>query len=153
MEKFISFDEIKKSLEKKETDCHAIVSHYLQNIKTKAHLNAFVEVYEESALQQADLVDQKLSEGKAGKLAGMVIGMGVLMLALLLFSSFSAAFEIFPVGMAITMPVGMAAGMAVAAAGPNLICTLSAAAVFSLFSQLGFDLYNMKLQGDVRIEK
>ncbi len=74
MEKFISFDEIKKSLEKKETDCRTIVSHYLQNIKTKAHLNAFVEVYEESALQQADLVDQKLSEGKAGKLAGMVIG-------------------------------------------------------------------------------
>lgn len=74
MEKFISFDEIKKSLEKKETDCRAIVSHYLQNIKTKAHLNAFVEVYEQSALAQADLVDQKLSEGKAGKLAGMVIG-------------------------------------------------------------------------------
>lgn len=74
MEKFISFDEIKKSLEKKETDCRAIVNHYLQNIKTKAHLNAFVEVYEESALQQADLVDQKLAEGKAGKLAGMVIG-------------------------------------------------------------------------------
>ncbi|MBN3520129.1 Asp-tRNA(Asn)/Glu-tRNA(Gln) amidotransferase subunit GatA [Algoriphagus lutimaris] len=74
MEKFISFDEIKKSLEKKETDCRAIVNHYLQNIKTKAHLNAFVEVYEHSALAQADLVDQKLSEGKAGKLAGMVIG-------------------------------------------------------------------------------
>lgn len=74
MEKFISFDEIKKSLEKKEADCKAIVNHYLQNIKTKAHLNAFVEVYEESALKQADLVDQKIAEGKAGKLAGLVIG-------------------------------------------------------------------------------
>lgn len=74
MEKFISFDEIKKSLERKEIDCRAIVNHYLQNIKTKAHLNAFVEVYEQSALEQADLVDQKLSEGKAGRLAGMVIG-------------------------------------------------------------------------------
>jgi aspartyl-tRNA(Asn)/glutamyl-tRNA(Gln) amidotransferase subunit A len=74
LEKFISFDEIKKSLEKKEADCKAIVNHYLQNIKTKAHLNAFVEVYEESALKQAELVDQKIAEGKAGKLAGMVIG-------------------------------------------------------------------------------
>lgn len=74
MEKFISFDEIKKSLEKNETDCRTIVNHYLQNIQTKAHLNAFVEVYEESALLQADVVDQKLAEGKAGKLAGMVIG-------------------------------------------------------------------------------
>ncbi|EAZ79398.1 Asp-tRNA(Asn)/Glu-tRNA(Gln) amidotransferase subunit GatA [Algoriphagus machipongonensis] len=74
MEKFISFDEIKKSLEKKETDCRSIVQYYLTNIQTKAHLNAFVEVYEQSALSQADLIDQKLEEGKAGKLAGMVIG-------------------------------------------------------------------------------
>jgi aspartyl-tRNA(Asn)/glutamyl-tRNA(Gln) amidotransferase subunit A len=74
LEKFISFDEIKKSIEKKEADCRTIVNHYLQNIKTKAHLNAFVEVYEESALKQAELVDQKIAEGKAGKLAGMVIG-------------------------------------------------------------------------------
>jgi len=72
--KFISFDEIKKSLEKKETDCHSIVQYYLTNIQTKAHLNAFVEVYEHSALMQADLVDQKLAKGNAGKLAGMVIG-------------------------------------------------------------------------------
>ncbi|PZX47507.1 Asp-tRNA(Asn)/Glu-tRNA(Gln) amidotransferase subunit GatA [Algoriphagus chordae] len=74
MEKFISFDEIKKSLEKKETDCLQIVQYYLNNIQTKAHLNAFVEVYEQSALAQADLVDQKLAKGNAGKLAGMVIG-------------------------------------------------------------------------------
>ncbi|WP_339867286.1 Asp-tRNA(Asn)/Glu-tRNA(Gln) amidotransferase subunit GatA [uncultured Algoriphagus sp.] len=74
MEKFISFDEIKKSLEKKESDCRAIVQYYLKNIQTKAHLNAFVEVYEQSALAQADLIDQKLANGNAGKLAGMVIG-------------------------------------------------------------------------------
>jgi hypothetical protein len=86
-------------------------------------------------------------------IAGMVIGMGVLMLALLLFTSFSAAFEVFTVGMAITMPVGMAAGMALAAAAPNLICMLTAAAVFSMVAQLGFDLYNMKLKGDVPVDK
>ncbi|WP_143960479.1 Asp-tRNA(Asn)/Glu-tRNA(Gln) amidotransferase subunit GatA [Litoribacter populi] len=74
MEKFLSFDEIKKSLENRETDCKTIVNHYLNNIKTKAHLNAFVEVYEQSALQQAEEIDQKLAMGKAGKLAGMVLG-------------------------------------------------------------------------------
>uniref|UniRef100_UPI0030DBCEB3 Asp-tRNA(Asn)/Glu-tRNA(Gln) amidotransferase subunit GatA n=1 Tax=Algoriphagus aquimarinus TaxID=237018 RepID=UPI0030DBCEB3 len=74
LEKFISFDDIKKSLEKKETDCRTIVQYYLSNIQTKAHLNAFVEVYEHSALEQADLIDQKLAKGNAGKLAGMVIG-------------------------------------------------------------------------------
>lgn len=74
MEKFISFDDIKKLLEKKETDCREIVQYYLKNTQTKAHLNAFVEVYEQSALEQADLIDQKLANGNAGKLAGMVIG-------------------------------------------------------------------------------
>lgn len=74
MEKFISFGEIQKSLEKGETNCLSIVQYYLNNIQTKAHLNAFVEVYEQSALAQANRVDAKLAAGKAGKLAGMVIG-------------------------------------------------------------------------------
>jgi aspartyl-tRNA(Asn)/glutamyl-tRNA(Gln) amidotransferase subunit A len=74
LERFSSFDEIKKSLEKNETSCKAIVSHYLHNIQTKAHLNAFVEVYEQSALAHADQVDEKIAQGRAGKLAGMVIG-------------------------------------------------------------------------------
>jgi len=74
LEKFHSFDEIKRSLENRETDCKTIVNHYLNNIKTKAHLNAFVEVYEQSALAQAEVIDEKLASGKAGKLAGMVIG-------------------------------------------------------------------------------
>ena len=57
-----------------ETVCRSIVSYYLENITTKAHLNAFVEVYAQSALEQAELIDEKIAKGKAGKLAGMVIG-------------------------------------------------------------------------------
>jgi len=74
LEKFRSFDEIRKSLEKKETDCKAIVKYYLSNIETKAQLNAFVQVYSQSALDQAVAIDEKIASGKAGKLAGMVIG-------------------------------------------------------------------------------
>jgi aspartyl-tRNA(Asn)/glutamyl-tRNA(Gln) amidotransferase subunit A len=74
LEKFRSFDEIRKSLEKKETDCKAIVKYYLSKIETKAQLNAFVEVYSQSALAQAAAIDEKIAAGKAGKLAGMVIG-------------------------------------------------------------------------------
>ncbi|MCH7399091.1 Asp-tRNA(Asn)/Glu-tRNA(Gln) amidotransferase subunit GatA [Belliella sp. DSM 107340] len=74
MEKFLSFDEIKKSLENKHTDCTAIVNYYLNNIQTKAHLNAFVEVYTDSALEQAAKVDEKINSGNTGRLAGMVIG-------------------------------------------------------------------------------
>ena len=74
MEKYRSFDEIQFALKKGATDCRSIVNYYLQNIQTKAHLNAFVEVYAHSAMEQAAKVDQKLTSGSAGKLAGMVIG-------------------------------------------------------------------------------
>jgi aspartyl-tRNA(Asn)/glutamyl-tRNA(Gln) amidotransferase subunit A len=74
LEKFLSFDEIKKSLTNRETDCKAIVNYYLNNIETKAHLNAFVEVYTASALDQAAKIDEKIASGNAGRLAGMVIG-------------------------------------------------------------------------------
>jgi aspartyl-tRNA(Asn)/glutamyl-tRNA(Gln) amidotransferase subunit A len=71
---FHSFDDIKKAIANKETDCKAIVQSYLKNIQTKAHLNAFVEVYTHAALEQAEIIDEKIASGKAGKLAGMVIG-------------------------------------------------------------------------------
>lgn len=74
MSNFHSFDDIKKAIANKETDCKAIVQSYLKNIQTKAHLNAFVEVYTHAALEQAEIIDQKIAAGKAGRLAGMVIG-------------------------------------------------------------------------------
>ena len=74
MEKYRSFDDIQFALKKGEADCRSIVQYYLQNIQTKAHLNAFVEVYAQSAMEQAAKVDQKLASDSAGKLAGMVIG-------------------------------------------------------------------------------
>lgn len=50
-----------------------ILQSYLQAIEERKDLNAFTEVFTDSALKKADEVDQKLSEGTAGKLAGMVI--------------------------------------------------------------------------------
>ena len=74
MEKYRSFDEIQFALKNGNSDCRSIVTYYLQNIQTKAHLNAFVEVYAHSALEKAAEVDLKIANGTAGKLAGMVIG-------------------------------------------------------------------------------
>jgi len=71
---FHSFDDIKKAIANNDIDCKAIVNYYLNNIQTKAHLNAFVEVYTHAALAQAEIIDSKIASGKAGKLAGMVIG-------------------------------------------------------------------------------
>jgi aspartyl-tRNA(Asn)/glutamyl-tRNA(Gln) amidotransferase subunit A len=74
LEKFNSFDNIQRALQKGDSDCRRIVQYYLDNIQTKAHLNAFVEVYTQSALAQAAQVDEKITKYTAGKLASRMIG-------------------------------------------------------------------------------
>jgi len=52
-----------------------IVENYLSVIQQNSDLNAFLEVFEDSAKEQAARVDEKLKAGSAGRLAGMVIGL------------------------------------------------------------------------------
>ncbi|MDQ3395015.1 MAG: Asp-tRNA(Asn)/Glu-tRNA(Gln) amidotransferase subunit GatA [Bacteroidota bacterium] len=75
MKAYASLKEIKEDIEKGETSCKELVAYYLHNIKSKAHLNVFLEVFEEEAKARALEVDKKIKEGNAGKLAGMVIGL------------------------------------------------------------------------------
>ncbi|MCS6832416.1 MAG: Asp-tRNA(Asn)/Glu-tRNA(Gln) amidotransferase subunit GatA [Flammeovirgaceae bacterium] len=72
---YSSYKETRAALERKETTCRQLVEYYLNNIRQKSDLNIFLEVYSEEALQRADEIDQKLASGKAGKLAGMVVGL------------------------------------------------------------------------------
>ncbi|MGV3508470.1 MAG: amidase family protein, partial [Sphingobacteriaceae bacterium] len=51
-----------------------LVEDYLQRIEEKKHLNAFVEVYAEEVKARAIEVQSKILSGKAGKLAGMILG-------------------------------------------------------------------------------
>lgn len=51
-----------------------ITQSYLDLIEQNTHLNAFLEVFRDSALENAKLVDQKIKKESAGKLAGVVIG-------------------------------------------------------------------------------
>ena len=67
-----SFSEVKNALAAGKTVVN-IVNDYLKVIEEKKHLNAFLEVFEQTALEQAKNVDSKLQQGTAGKLAGMVI--------------------------------------------------------------------------------
>ncbi|MNU52178.1 Glutamyl-tRNA(Gln) amidotransferase subunit A [compost metagenome] len=69
-----TFSEVKVALSAGKT-VENIVHSYLEQIEKNKDLNAFLEVFTESALDQARLVDQKLASGKAGRLAGMVIGL------------------------------------------------------------------------------
>lgn len=50
------------------------VQFFLNRISENSHLNAFNEVFEKESLQHAEIVQQKIKDGKHGNLAGMVIG-------------------------------------------------------------------------------
>lgn len=54
--------------------CRDIIQYFLSNIKAQQHLNVFLSVYDQEALVQAAHIDQKIKQGKAGKLAGLVVG-------------------------------------------------------------------------------
>src|SRR5690554_1884123 len=68
-----TFTEIKAALDKGRT-VQDILQKYLENIKERKGLNAFLEVFEESAMEKALEVDEKIKNGNAGRLAGMIIG-------------------------------------------------------------------------------
>jgi len=54
--------------------CVGTVTHYLEQIKIKKHLNAFIEVYAEEAMEKAAQLDAKQKSGKVfGRLHGVVI--------------------------------------------------------------------------------
>ncbi len=70
-----SHSSIKVELDKGMTTCEKVVHYYLERIEKNKHLNAFIEVFNDSALAKAKEVDEKIKNGHAGRLAGMVIGL------------------------------------------------------------------------------
>lgn len=71
---YSNYSELKKELNNNNTSCVEVVQQYIAKIEEKKHLNAFIEVFEESAMAKAKLVDEKLENKTAGKLAGCIIG-------------------------------------------------------------------------------
>lgn len=55
--------------------CRETFEFCLNRIHEKANLNAFITVFDADRLRQtADAIDKKISEGRAGKLAGRILG-------------------------------------------------------------------------------
>ncbi len=75
MEKHTHFREIQHDLKRGAFTCVDVVKQHLFLIKSKAHLNAFLSVYEEESLARAAEIDQKIKLGTAGKLAGLIVGL------------------------------------------------------------------------------
>lgn len=73
MSSYSSLSEVQPLLAQSKLSCVQLVEQFLQRIEQKKELNIFIEVFKDSALSKAKEVDQKLKNGKAGKLAGMVI--------------------------------------------------------------------------------
>ncbi|HEY9561948.1 MAG TPA: Asp-tRNA(Asn)/Glu-tRNA(Gln) amidotransferase subunit GatA [Anseongella sp.] len=51
-----------------------LVEQYLSRIREQEHLNAFIEVFADEARERAGFVQEKVLNGTAGKLAGLIIG-------------------------------------------------------------------------------
>lgn len=61
-------------LKEGSTTCLAAIKHYLDKIRLSSHLNAFIEVFEEEALQRASLLDAQWQNGQRLPLHGVVVG-------------------------------------------------------------------------------
>lgn len=71
---FNNIDHYQQQLAQKQTDCVAVVKHYLQEINHQRELNAFVEVFSTESLQRAEQLDNKRKNGETlGSLHGVVI--------------------------------------------------------------------------------
>ena len=72
------FSSIKKYhslLQEGTVTCLQAVEYYLQQIQTRQHLNAFVNVYADEAIARAKQLDEKRKKGDSiGKLHGVIIG-------------------------------------------------------------------------------
>ena len=65
--------DIKKALSSGET-VSSILEEHINLVKEKSSLNAFVEVFENSSREAARRVDDKIKQGNAGRLAGVILG-------------------------------------------------------------------------------
>jgi aspartyl-tRNA(Asn)/glutamyl-tRNA(Gln) amidotransferase subunit A len=74
LKKYSSLTEIQALIGQKKLSMPELLQYYFGQIKTHEHLNAFNEVFFYSAAEQARLVQEKIDNGTAGRLAGMVIG-------------------------------------------------------------------------------
>jgi len=71
---FKTLAETREAIFAGKTTTVQLTQHYLEQIRNKAALNAFLEVFEQDALESAQRIDQKIANGSAGSLAGMIIG-------------------------------------------------------------------------------
>jgi aspartyl-tRNA(Asn)/glutamyl-tRNA(Gln) amidotransferase subunit A len=68
-----TFDATRRALEDGVTTVERVTEEYLVAIEKGKRLNAFLSVFNQTALQRAREVDRRRADGRAGRLAGMII--------------------------------------------------------------------------------
>lgn len=68
------YGHLRVALNSGEIRVQDVVQYYVDRIQDHTPLNAFLEVYAEEALARAQTIQEKITDGTAGSLAGMVIG-------------------------------------------------------------------------------
>lgn len=74
MQDYKDLSSIKADLDSGELVLPDLVNAYLSRIDEGSHLNIFLDVWKEEALQRAQEIQSKIEQGTAGRLAGAVIG-------------------------------------------------------------------------------
>ncbi|MFN5930911.1 MAG: amidase, partial [Sphingobacteriales bacterium] len=70
-----SIAQFHKEIDSSSITCEQVVNSYLSRIQESKHLNAFIDIYSEEALQRATELDNRQKQGiPKGKLFGVVIG-------------------------------------------------------------------------------
>jgi len=72
---FSTINNLQSDLKSGSVTCESLVKEAVLAIALKKNLNAFLEVFEKAASEQAIEIDKKIKAGKAGKLAGVIIGL------------------------------------------------------------------------------
>jgi len=73
--RFSDIASLQADLKQGKTTCTQLVTDALELIQQKKHLNIFLETFNENALLQAKAVDEKLTKGKSGRLAGVIVAL------------------------------------------------------------------------------
>ena len=75
MYSFLNIEKLKADLKSGLTTCKELTEQAIKQISENHRLNAFLEVFESSALAQALVIDEKIKSGTEGKLAGVIVGL------------------------------------------------------------------------------
>jgi len=72
---FLNIEKLKVDLKSGLITCKELTEEAIKQISENHRLNAFLEVFESSALAQALVIDEKIKAGTEGKLAGVIVGL------------------------------------------------------------------------------